>query len=80
MPTPTPETIDMTPTWGEIGQLMIRLALSKETKAFKAGQSEVARAFAMAQAYTVLYNELTPEQRQRARAIIEREKAIGMRA
>ena len=38
------ETIDLTPTWGEIGLLYVRLAESGETKALTEMRGEHARA------------------------------------
>ncbi len=57
-----PRTIDMTPTWGEIGLLFMRLALSDERKAVTAMRSELARAMAAAQALTQIESTLTDEQ------------------
>lgn len=57
-----PKTIDMTPTWGEVGLLFYRLAVSKEVKALQAAKSEFARAFAAAQALQDIRKTLTNEQ------------------
>ena len=65
----------MTPSWGEIGLLMTRLALSNERRALKAGQEEIARAYGMAEALSSLWGELTDEQRERASATIKAEAA-----
>lgn len=56
------KTIDMTPTWGEIGNLFMRLALSNEVRALEAMKSEVARAMASAQALIAIQKTLTDEQ------------------
>lgn len=61
--TNTPEAIDMTPSWGDVGMLHKRLVVSREYKALIAFQPEVARAFAMAQALNDLMPSLTEEQR-----------------
>lgn len=53
-----PKTIDLTPTWGEIGIFYARLAESGELKALKAMRSEIARAMAAAQALTAIQDEL----------------------
>ena len=74
-----PRTIDMTPTWGEIGLIFIRIAMSNEQKALKAGRPEIARAFAMAEALSNVWGELTDEQRTRLEGVIEREQQKGMR-
>jgi hypothetical protein len=76
----TMETIDCTPTWGAIGLLMMRLALSNETQALRSGASEFAKAFAMAEGLSSIWGELTDEQRARVEATIQREQAQAMRA
>lgn len=68
-----PKTIDVTPTWGEIGLLFCRLATSKEVAAIKAGRSEFARAFAMAQAFSELNATLTEEQKALASKVLAAE-------
>lgn len=55
-------TIDMTPTWGEIGNVVKRLAMSRETKALNVMWSEVARAMAAAQALQAITKTLNDEQ------------------
>lgn len=57
-----PSTIDMTPTWGEIGLLFMRLAPSDERRAVEAMRSEVARAMAAAQALSQIMPTLSDEQ------------------
>lgn len=52
------QTIDMTPTWGEIGNIYARLAASGETKALAGMRSEAARAFAAAQALQAIQSRL----------------------
>jgi hypothetical protein len=52
----------MTPTWGEIGLLFMRLALSDERRAVEAMRSEVARAMAAAQALSQIMPTLSEEQ------------------
>lgn len=74
------ETIDMTPTWGEVGLLILRLALSDEQTALKHAAPEAARAFGMAHALSMLFPELTDDQRARAGAIIKAESAKAERA
>ena len=74
------ETIDCTPSWGSIGLLMMRLALSNETKALRAGATEFARAFAMAEGLSSIWGELSDEQRERVGETIKRETAQAMRA
>jgi hypothetical protein len=56
-------TIDLTPTWGEVGLLFWRLALSGEIAAVEQMRSEIARAFAGMEVLSRLMSTLTPEQR-----------------
>ena len=55
-------TIVITPTWGEIGNLFMRLALSNEVRAIEAMKSEIAKAMAGAQALIAIQKTLTDEQ------------------
>ncbi len=54
--------IDLTPTWGEFGNIYTRLAESKEVKAIKGMRCEVARAMAAAQALNAITGTLSEEQ------------------
>lgn len=56
-------TINMAPTWGEVGLLFWRLALSGEIAAVEQMRSEIARAFAGMEVLSRLMSTLTPEQR-----------------
>ncbi len=60
---PTGETIDMTPTWGEVGLLFKRLIQSNEKRAIAQMWSEHAKAFAAAQSLQAIMKTLTDEQR-----------------
>ena len=62
------EAIDMTPTWGEVGLLFIRLAESGERAAVRAGRPDFARAFALAQ----VVKELKPTLSDAQEAIVAR--------
>ena len=66
-------TIDMTPTWGEIGLLTWRLIVSQEIPALRAYRSEIARAFAMAEALNQLSAQLTEAQLEGRDRIISAE-------
>lgn len=55
-------TIDLTPTWGEWGNVYAQLAESGETKAVKRLHTDFARAMAACQAFNELQNTLSPEQ------------------
>ena len=55
--------IDMTPSWGEIGLLVKRLAFSAEDRALRHIWPEAAKAFASAQALNDLMPSLSEEQR-----------------
>lgn len=67
------KTIDMTPTWSEIGSIFYRFAVSGETAAVRAAHSEYVRAFAMATMLNELMPELTDEQCERIHAGIAAE-------
>ncbi|EIJ6113779.1 hypothetical protein LJJ21_004742 [Salmonella enterica] len=69
------QTIDLTPTWGEIGNLYAQLAESGETKAIAAMRSEIARAFAASQALTAIKDDLPAELWARACSVIAEEMA-----
>lgn len=69
------KTIDMTPTWGEVGLMYVRLAESKEVKAITQMRSEIARAMAMAQAFKNISETLTGEQKESAGKTIRIELA-----
>lgn len=56
-------TIDLTPTWGEIGNIYTRLAASNEQKALEGMRSEAARAFAAAEALQQIQAQLPDELR-----------------
>lgn len=57
------ETVDISPTWGDVGNVFMRFAMSKEVKALHEMRGEVAKAFASAEALTALQGTLTSEQR-----------------
>lgn len=59
-------TIDLTPTWGEIGVLYTRLAESGERNAARELRGEVAKAFAFAEAFKVILAALPAELRELA--------------
>lgn len=67
------QTIDLTPTWGEIGNIYARLAESGETEAVARLRSEVARAFAASQALMAIKNDLPANLWARACDVIEEE-------
>lgn len=55
-------TIDITPTWSEWGNLYRRFAESGETKAIKHLAPDLKRVFAMTQGFVAIETSLTPEQ------------------
>lgn len=57
-------TIDLTPTWGEIGNVYARLVASNEQKALEGMRSEAARAFAAAEALQQIQAQLPDELRE----------------
>lgn len=66
-------TIDITPTWGEFGNIATRLAMTKETKAFKCLLPDIARAFASAEALKQLTKTLTEDQRKLVATVLIQE-------
>lgn len=67
------EYIDLTPSWGEWGNIFYRFALSGERNAVKTLHPDMARAFAFAEAFKFLQPSLTKEQLLQATATIEDE-------
>ena len=63
-------TIDLTPTWGEVGNIVWRFAVSNEQAALGHMHSEFARAFAMAEVFTKLYDSLTDAQKDQASKVL----------
>jgi hypothetical protein len=63
-------TIDLTPTWGEVGNIIWRFATSNEQAALGHMHSEFARAFAMAEAFTKIYATLTEDQKDQASKVV----------
>lgn len=68
-------TIDLTPTWGEIGNVYTRLAASNEQKALEGMKSEVARAFAAAEALQQIQQHLPDDLREIACKVMAAELA-----
>lgn len=66
-------TIDLTPTWGEIGNIVRRLIQGGETPALEKMGVDLARAFAATQALQAIQNELPDDLREKACAVIEAE-------
>jgi hypothetical protein len=67
------ETIDLTPTWGELGNTLWRFVVSGETDALKTQHHDYARAFAAAQAFQEIQYTLDDEQMERATAVFHAE-------
>lgn len=67
------KTIDMTPSWGEVGLIAKRLAYSSEFKAMEALWPEVARAFASAEALNAVLPSLTSEQLDKVFQVMQAE-------
>lgn len=68
-------TVDITPTWGDIGNLFMRLALSSELQVIENMRPEFARAMACAQALAVIEDTLTDEQMAMVANTVQREMA-----
>lgn len=70
-----PMMIDLTPTWGDVGEMYIRFAESNEQKAIRAMAPEIRKAFAIAQAGTVIAPLLNDEQKAAFNKVMEEELA-----
>ncbi len=64
-------TIDFTPTWGEWGNLFYRFALCGEQDVLKKMHPDMAKAFALTEAFKAVLTSLSPEQILKAEAVIE---------
>jgi hypothetical protein len=64
------EHIDLTPSWGDFGRIYGQLAVNGEQAAVNHLAPDFARAMAAAQAFSELFNELTDDQKARARSIM----------
>ncbi|HBP5913472.1 TPA: hypothetical protein NI803_004623 [Pseudomonas aeruginosa] len=69
------KTIDLTPTWGEIGLMYARLAESGEVAAIREMRSEIARAFAAAQALQAIQSSLPDDLNETACKVVTEELA-----
>ena len=65
--------IDMTPTWGEWGNLFYQFALLGEEAVLKNMHPDMAKAFAFAEAFKAINASLSHEQILKAEAVIEAE-------
>lgn len=65
--------INLTPTWGEWGNIYHRFALSGERSALETLHPDMAKAFGLAAAFVAIQSSLTDEQRQQANAVLEAE-------
>lgn len=63
-------TIDLTPTWGEVGNIIWRFATSNEQAALEYMHNEFAQSFAMAEVFAKIYTSLTEEQKDQASKIL----------
>ena len=68
-------SIDMTPSWGEVGLLLWRLARSGEINALEAARKDYMRAFAGMEVLNQLLRTFTPEQRAVYERVMAEEKA-----
>ncbi|SON76129.1 conserved hypothetical protein [Xanthomonas citri pv. fuscans] len=66
-------TIDLTPTWGEVGNLIRRLIQGGETATVEQMDVDIARAFAAAQALQAIQKDLPDDLREIACAVVEAE-------
>ena len=63
-------TIDVTPTWGEVGNIIWHFATSNEQAALEHMHNEFARSFAMAEVFSRVYAALTEEQKDLAAKVL----------
>lgn len=65
--------IDLTPTWGEWGNIFYQMALSGKRSSLEALHPDMAKAFAAAAAFVAIKDSLTDEQRIQANSVLEAE-------
>lgn len=70
-----PMQIDLTPTWGEMGFLFMRMALTGQTAVLRKLQPELAKAMAAAEALKTITPSLTDEQNAVVRTVMAAEIA-----
>ncbi|CZZ74818.1 hypothetical protein [Enterobacter hormaechei] len=68
-------SIDITPTWGEVGNIIRRLIRAGELSAFEHMEVEMARAFAACQALQAIQKDLPDDLREIACAVTAAEMA-----
>lgn len=66
-------TIDITPTWGEVGNIYMRFAESGEREAARAYRDQAAKASAFAEAFKTIHPDLPPELLEKADAAFRAE-------
>ncbi|EME4608261.1 TPA: hypothetical protein R4Z46_004510 [Escherichia coli] len=69
------ETISLAMSWGEWANVLRRLMMSGETKALKEMDTEVARAFAAAEALQQIQHRLPDDLRELACKVVQSEMA-----
>jgi hypothetical protein len=67
--------IDLTPTWGQWGNIFYRFAVSGERKPLELLHPDFAKAMSAVQAFHALQDSLTPEQAEKAEAVFRAEMA-----
>ncbi len=65
--------IDMTPTWGEWGNLFYQFALLGEEAVLENMHPDMAKAFAFAEAFKAINASLSRKQTRKVRAVLETE-------
>lgn len=66
-------TIDLTPTWGEVGNIIRRLIQGGQVAAIEQMDADIARAFAAAQALQAIQEELPDNLREIACSVVDAE-------
>jgi hypothetical protein len=67
------ETIDLTPTWGEWGNIFYRLVSTNERYSVENLRHDLAKAMAAAQAFAAIQASLTAEQATQANNVLRAE-------
>lgn len=71
------ETIDLTPTWSEMGEIYIGLAESGEIKAIRGLREDARKAFAMASAMVIMSQDWDAAQKERFHLLCKQSRRQG---
>ena len=68
-----PTKIDLTPTWGQWGTILFRFAVSGKRSALETLRPDMAKAFALAEAFKTIQVGLNSDQLAKANTVIDAE-------